>query len=457
MTRQPAPYRPPVALTIAGSDSGGGAGIQADLKTMEARGVFGTSVLTAVTAQNTQEVRSQHVLPMEEIEAQLDAVNDDFELGAVKMGMLATREIIEVMTIRARAWPAPVVVDPVMVAASGDRLLDEDAEDEYEYLIDHATLVTPNLDEAEILTGIEVEDEASARKAGEALVEMGTEGALIKGGHLPGDRVRDVLVTADDVHTFVHPRIDGAATHGSGCTLSSAIAADLAKGADLESAVQSGIEFMERAVRYHLDVGEGEGSVHHLADLRNRAGLPEAVDAVEDVVSDLVDADASPLIPEVGMNVACVPPFAERPDEAAAVEGRITRVEDGVRSNRGVRVGASSHVARFLLAAREMDADLRCGANCRHDDAVTDALDELDWTVAEFDREAQPEEIESAEGSTMAWGAERAFESVEETPAAVVDGGAVGKEPMCRVLAPDAGTLSERLLVLLEAVESVDE
>ena len=457
MTRKPAPHRPPVALTIAGSDSGGGAGIQADLKTMEARGAFGTSVVTAVTAQNTRGVESQHVLPIAEIEAQLDAILDDFDVAAAKTGMLATAAVVEAVTERARDASFPFVVDPVMVAASGDRLLAREAEEAYEALIAASTLVTPNLDEAEVLTGIAVEDEASARAAGEALVGMGADGALIKGGHLPGDRVRDVLVTADGGRTFVHPRVEGAATHGSGCTISSAIAADLASGADLETAVGNGIEFMGRAVRYHLDVGEGEGAVHHLVDVRNRAAQPAAVEAVEDVVSDLVDADASTLIPEVGTNVVCVPPFAEHPEEAAAVEGRISRVEDGVRPNRGARVGASSHVARFLLAARDLDADLRCGANCRYDDAVADALDELDWTVAEFDREAQPEEIESAEGSTMDWGAEQAFESVEGTPAAVVDEGAVGKEPMCRVLAPDAGTLSERLLVLLEAVEPVAE
>jgi hydroxymethylpyrimidine kinase/phosphomethylpyrimidine kinase len=456
MTRQPAPHRPPVAITIAGSDSGGGAGIQADLKTMESRGVFGTSVVTAVTAQNTRGVESQHVLPIEEIEAQLDAVLDDFDVSAAKTGMLATADVIESVTDRALTVAVPFVVDPVMVAASGDRLLAPEAEAAYESLIAASTLVTPNLDEAEVLTGITVEDEESAQEAGEALVEMGADGALIKGGHLPHETIRDVLVTPAGTRTFVHPRVEGAATHGSGCTISSAIAADLATGDDLETAVQNAIEFMSRAVRYHLDVGEGEGAVHHLVDLRNRASQPEAVDAVESVVSDLLAADASPLIPEVGMNVACVPPFAERPDEAAAIEGRITRVENGIRPNRGARVGASSHVAQFLLAVREMDASIRCGANCRYGEAVADALATLDWTVAEFDREEQPEAVEAADRSTMAWGVRQAFESVGETPAAVVDEGAIGKEPMCRVLAPDAETLSARLLTLLEAVESRD-
>ncbi|MFQ3295114.1 MAG: hydroxymethylpyrimidine kinase/phosphomethylpyrimidine kinase, partial [Natrialbaceae archaeon] len=304
MTRQPAPHRPPVAITIAGSDSGGGAGIQADLKTMESRGVFGTSVVTAVTAQNTRGVESQHVLPIAEIEAQIDAVLEDFDVGAAKTGMLATADVIETVTEHVRESGVPVVVDPVMVAATGDRLLASEAEEAYEALIAESALTTPNLDEAEVLTGIGVEDEESAREAGEAIVEMGADSALIKGGHLPDDTVRDVLVTADGSRTFVHSRVEGAATHGSGCTISSAIAADLASGDDLETAVQNGIEFMGRAVRYHLDVGEGEGAVHHLVDLRNRASQPEAVEAVEGVVSDLVAADASPLIPAVGMNVA---------------------------------------------------------------------------------------------------------------------------------------------------------
>jgi hydroxymethylpyrimidine/phosphomethylpyrimidine kinase len=453
MTRQPAPHRPPVALTIAGSDSGGGAGIQADLKTMESRGAFGTSVVTAVTAQNTLGVESQHVLPIEEIEAQLDAVLDDFDVAAAKTGMLATAAVIDAVTERAREATFPIVVDPVMVAASGDRLLAREAEDAYEALIGESALATPNLDEAEVLTGVAVDDEESAVAAGEAIVEMGAEAALVKGGHLVGDRVRDVLVTADAVTTYVHPRIEGAATHGSGCTLSSAIAADLADGVDLEAAVGNGIEFMERAVRYHLDVGGGEGSVHHLADLRNRAGQPGAIAGVERVVSDLVEADASALIPEVGMNVACVAPFAEYPEEAAAVEGRITRIADGIRPNRGARVGASSHVARLLLAARELDSGLHCAANCRYGDDVAAALEDLGWLVAEFDRDAQPPEVETVEGSTMGWGTRQAIESVEGTPAAIVDDGAVGKEAMCRVLAPDAETLSERLLGLLEAVE----
>ncbi|MFC6730727.1 bifunctional hydroxymethylpyrimidine kinase/phosphomethylpyrimidine kinase, partial [Natronoarchaeum mannanilyticum] len=266
--RRPAPDDRPVALTIAGSDSGGGAGIQADLKTMEAHGVFGTSAITAATAQNTTGVYGSHVLPVEEIEGQIDAVVEDFDVGGIKTGMLATAPVIELVAEKVAASDAPAAVDPVMVATSGDRLLDPDAEDAYEDLIAESAVVTPNADEAEVLTGEELETTADARAAGETLVKLGADAALVKGGHLDAegearDAVVDVLVTDDGAERFEHPRIDTDATHGSGCTLSSAIAARLARGEPLRDAVAGGVRFMERAVRYHDDVGEGPGAVNH--------------------------------------------------------------------------------------------------------------------------------------------------------------------------------------------------
>lgn len=268
-----APEQRPVALTIAGSDSGGGAGIQADLKTMEATGAFATSVITAVTAQNTTGLTSSQVLPVDEIDTQCDAVFDDFEVAAIKTGMLARAEVIELVTDRVATASAPAVVDPVMVATSGDRLLDADAEDAYETLIGESTLVTPNADEAEVLLDESIETTADARAAGERLVGMGAEAALVKGGHLHEEEetVVDVLVTGAGIEEFEHPRIDTTATHGSGCTLSSAVAARLADGDSVLDAVEWGTEFMHSAVRYHHDVGQGPGAVNHLVDLRNRA------------------------------------------------------------------------------------------------------------------------------------------------------------------------------------------
>ena len=277
MTRTHAPVSPPVTLTIAGSDSGGGAGIQADLKTIEAHDAFGTSTITATTAQNTTGVADINVLPTDHIAAQYDAVADDFAVGAIKTGMLATAEVIETVTDCLAEFDGPVVVDPVMVAATGDRLLSEDAEAAYEALFDHATLVTPNAAEAELLTDRTVDSVDAAEAAGRDIVELGADAALVKGGHIDGDDVVDTLIidesATDATHTegFSHPRIDTDATHGSGCTLSSAIAARLAHEETLTEAVAGGVAFMERAVRYGIDVGEGPGSVHHLVEMRERA------------------------------------------------------------------------------------------------------------------------------------------------------------------------------------------
>jgi hydroxymethylpyrimidine/phosphomethylpyrimidine kinase len=458
VTRRRAPVSPPVALTVAGSDSGGGAGIQADLKTMEAHGVFGTSVVTAVTAQNSVGVERSHVLPVDEIDAQYDAVASDFDLGAVKTGMLATKPIVDLMADRLADRESPVVVDPVMVAASGDRLLDPEAESAYESLIAAATVVTPNADEAAVLTGVEPTDHETAVEAGERLVEMGADAALVKGGHIAdgGDAVIDTLVIDDEAgpttRVFDHPRIDTDATHGSGCTLSSAIAAHLAHGETLPYAVEAATTFMERAVRYGLDVGQGPGSVHHLAALREAADRHRTMTDVAEVVEAFVDRDIARLVPEVGMNVVGATAYAEDVGETAAVEGRITRTLSGAAPNRGVRLGASSHVARFLLAAREFDPDLRFAVNCRFDDETEAATAELDGPVTEYDRDAEPEDA----SGTMGWGARRAFGAVDAdapTPVAVLDRGDVGKEAIIKVVAETPAELGERVFALLDAVE----
>lgn len=450
MTRLPAPDRRPVTLTIAGSDSGGGAGIQADLKTMEAFGTFATSVVTSVTAQHTLGVESAHVLPVSEVVAQFDAVTDDFDVQAAKTGMLATTPIVDAVTERLRDFDGPVVVDPVMVATSGDRLLDRDAESAYESLIREATLVTPNVDEAAVLTGIEPTDEETMYEAAEALRDLGAESVLLKGGHIPGSQVIDLLLTTDGVQTFSHARIDTDATHGSGCTLSSAITSRLALGDSLVDAVDRATAFMERALRYHSDVGRGPGSVHHMVDVRERAARTSTSERVESIVDRLVEADVSAIVPEVGMQVVGATPYSEQPVETAAVEGRITRTLTGVRPNRGVRFGASSHIARLLLTVREYDPTIRFAANCRFDSDVEAAIDTLGWDVAGFDRSAEP--TSEAEARTMQWGTMQALEQADETPTAIVDRGDVGKEPMTRLIAVDEETLAKRIITLAETV-----
>ncbi|MGB7211106.1 MAG: bifunctional hydroxymethylpyrimidine kinase/phosphomethylpyrimidine kinase [Gemmatimonadales bacterium] len=258
---------PPIALTIAGSDSGGGAGIQADLKTFHQFGVFGTSVITAITAQNTVEVRQVALVEPGMIRAQLGAVADDLPPTAIKTGMLGSAEITTLVAevIRGRGWRR-FVLDPVMVSTSGHRLLDAGAEAAVrDQLLPLATLVTPNLDEAEILTGLTVRDPAAMDEAGRRLLALGAAAALIKGGHLDGDELVDVLVTRSGVQRIRHTRVSTTSTHGTGCTLSAAITAGLALGWELDRAVSTGLDFVARAIAAAPGLGSGHGPVDHFA------------------------------------------------------------------------------------------------------------------------------------------------------------------------------------------------
>ena len=255
------------ALTIAGSDSGGGAGIQADLKTFSALGVYGASVVTAITAQNTRGVAAVEEVSPAMVGTQLDTVLEDIRFGAIKVGMLFSPGIVRAVALRLRAAPAPVVLDPVMVAKSGDALLQPPAVTALiEELLPHATLLTPNLPEAARLLGAaEAVTVEEAADQGRRLLDLGPLGVLMKGGHREGAVCTDLLVTAGRVTRISAPRLDTPHTHGTGCSLSSAIAAGLARGQPLEAAVRAAHGWLHAAIRAGetLGIGGGRGPVHH--------------------------------------------------------------------------------------------------------------------------------------------------------------------------------------------------
>jgi len=258
----------PIALTIAGSDSSGGAGIQADLKTFAAFGVYGASVITALTAQNTQAVAGIHQVPVDFVTAQIDAVFGDLDVKAVKIGMVSERAVIEAIGAGLARWsPKHVVLDPVMVATSGDRLLVPDAIEALRTkLIPHAVLITPNLPEAAALLDEQIaSSENQIESQGKRLLAMGASAVLIKGGHGQGVESIDYLIRKDSVVALPAPRIATKNTHGTGCSLSSAIAAGLAKGDGLESAVRNAKTWVTAAIAAadRLSVGHGHGPIHH--------------------------------------------------------------------------------------------------------------------------------------------------------------------------------------------------
>ncbi|MCX7844832.1 MAG: bifunctional hydroxymethylpyrimidine kinase/phosphomethylpyrimidine kinase [Candidatus Bipolaricaulota bacterium] len=435
--------RIPRCLTIAGSDSGGGAGLQADLKTFEALGCFGMSAVTALTAQNTREVRSVRLLDPQFVVEQIAAVVEDIGVDAAKTGMLGDAAITRAVARALAQRTFPVVVDPVMVAKSGARLLAEEAVATLkEELLPRATLITPNAPEAEVLAGLPIR---STEDQVEAAMRLARDGpaVLVKGGHLPGEEAVDVLVVGGEVHFFRRPKVHHPHTHGTGCVLSAAICAFLAHGAALPEAVAKAEAFLTRALLYALDLGTGHGPVHPMAHVRNAAAKAEVLEELERAVS-LLGPDFRELVPEVGSNLALATPFAMGEEDVAGLDGRIVRTVRGVRV--GVpRFGASRHMARVLLTARRFDPSLRAALNLRFGEDVLRAAERAGLSMAAFDRAGEPAE----EGQSLPWGVSRALAACGHVPDLIYDRGGPGKEPMVRLLGRSAEDVVRKALRIL--------
>jgi hydroxymethylpyrimidine/phosphomethylpyrimidine kinase len=272
---------PAQCLTIAGSDSGGGAGIQADLKAFQANGAFGMSVLTSITAQNTVRVSRAYDLPEDLILAQLEAIFEDFQVSAAKTGMLSSRSIVDAVASFWRSLPQPplLVVDPVMISKGGYPLLAPDAVEQVRRdLLPLAAVVTPNRHEAELLSGMKIESREAVLAAGRAILDLGPRAVLIKGGHLSGsglreDRAVDFLIRPEGVEEFDSPRMATSATHGTGCTYSAAICAWLGQGQACPQAVARAKIYVTGAIRHGLAIGHGHGPTHHFYFLKDPARL----------------------------------------------------------------------------------------------------------------------------------------------------------------------------------------
>ncbi len=252
-------------LTIAGSDSGGGAGIQADLKTFAAHSVYGVSAVTAITAQNTIGITAVHAVPADVVVAQIEAVVSDIGVDAAKTGMLLNASIVEAVAATVQKLKIPfLVVDPVMVAKSGDRLLEDDAVRAIKTeLLRHAYVVTPNIPEAEVLAGIEITTTHEAREAARRIHKFRSTAVIVKGGHLAGPDIVDILYDGREFFEFSGPRLDSSNTHGTGCTFGAAVAASLANGHPLEEATRLSKNYVEQAIRHGHQLGHGHGPVDH--------------------------------------------------------------------------------------------------------------------------------------------------------------------------------------------------
>lgn len=440
--------RLPRVLTIAGSDSGGGAGIQADLKTFAALGVHGMTALTAITAQNTLEVRGIQPVEAEMVRAQIKAVVEDIGVDAAKTGMLYTSEIIEVVADETERHGFPLVIDPVMVTKGGTRLLKPDAETSLiQKLLPLATIVTPNAQEAEVISGVRVDTLEDGRRAAERIATYGPEAVVVKGGHIAGERSIDILLWRGDFTILEAERVETRTTHGTGCSFSAAIAAELAKERDIPEAVKTAKELVSLGIAYGVEIGGGYGPLNPLARLYNEAERYAVLRNVGEAVRLLErHPEIAKLIPEVQMNLGMALPHPRDRRDVAAIRGRIVRMDGGVRATGCPEFGASRHVARTIVAAMRFNPERRAAMNIKYSEEILEICRDLGLSISFYDRKEEPPEIKEREGMTTIWGVEQAVKRIGRLPEVIYHLGDVGKEPMIVLLGRTAVEMAERAI-----------
>jgi len=435
------------ALTIAGSDSGGGAGIQQDLRVFSSLKVYGTSVITAVTAQNTIGVQGFEAVSTKLVSKQIDSVMEDVKTDAVKTGMLANSEITGLVFRKLKQYKVRnLVVDPVMVSTSSNRLLDADAIEELRDLMSIATLSTPNISEAEALTGIKVKTHKDMEKAAKAI---GGD-CVVKGGHL--DAV-DVLHYKGRIYRFkCSARVD-ARLHGAGCAFSAAIAAHLARGKEVVDAVGLAKDYVDGAIGRNFSIGAGArvldtGGIK-LGRTYSEKEKDSAIKNLEDAVERFTSSrNAYKLIPQVGTNIAMGLKNAKKIDDVAGMTGRIVRDRRRAVAVGVIDYGGSSHVGRIVLTVMRYNVNKRAAMNVRFSDEIVSACKHLGLSIGSFDRVKQP-----ADTKTMERGTSGAVKAAGLVPDIVYDCGGLGKEAMVRIIGKDAQEVVGIALKIGELIE----
>lgn len=435
------------ALTIAGFDPSGGAGLQADLKTFSACGVIGKSVATSITIQNTSGVRDAHDLSSDVVGQQLSAILEDGKLGAVKTGMLGNASIVEtVVRLFRRYRVKKIVVDPVIRSSSGKSLLSaKGIEVLKSKLLPMALLVTPNLAEAEILSGVKIRKASDRIRAARALIKLGAKNVLIKGGHLKGkpqdfffDGKRTLLLDAD--------RLGTEDVHGTGCVLASAITAGLAKGKDVVTSVEGAKKFIGPAIQGAVRSGKGALQIEPLAELYQRSDRYSIFERVMRAVEVLRNARVGVLIPEVQSNIGFGLAGARTLDDVIGFPARIVRCGKDIMVPAPPRFGGSRHVADIVLTVMQFDPSKRAVMNIKYNADLIKICKSLKFSVGSFDRAREPKQVRTLEGSSLEWGTAYAIRQCGYVPDIIFDKGGMRKEEMIRVIAEDIESLTDKIL-----------
>jgi hydroxymethylpyrimidine kinase/phosphomethylpyrimidine kinase len=442
------------ALSIAGSDSGAGAGIQADLKMFSALDVYGCTAITAITAQNTKQVAGIFEIAPSMVEQQIRSVLTDMRPNAIKIGMVYSSPIIDaVYRSLKKTSKIPIVLDPILAAGTGAKLLRSEAYKSFaSKLIPSCTLITPNRMEAEKLADIVIRTENDAIEAARKIKKLGAENVIVKGGHFGSAYVTDLLLDSKGkIMKFTNPRLKIKEIHGSGCSFSSAVAAYLAKDLTLAEACKMANEYVHTAIKDAVRIGSGLPIANPLSVIYRDASryhtLAELQEAAEQV--SMLDGFYR-VIPETQTNFAYALLDAANISDVAAVRGRIIKIENTAAPASYVKFGASSHVASAIIAYMGINPDYRSAINIRFDERIIDVCKSL-FSVAGYDRTKEPKRIKRREGSSVAWGV---LAALSKNPKAdvIYHTGDVGKEPMITLFGRNPAEIVERIKRLLEKI-----
>jgi hydroxymethylpyrimidine kinase / phosphomethylpyrimidine kinase / thiamine-phosphate diphosphorylase len=444
----------PTALTIAGSDPSGGAGIQADLKAFSAFGVFGQSVITAITFQNTLGVKGAFDIPDDTVEQQMRTLLEDKKPQAVKTGMLANEAVVECVARQLkRAKIRKLVVDPVIRSSSGKTLLSKKGVQALkETLLPLAQVVTPNIKEAEILADMRIVKPADRLKAARIILKTGVKSVLITGGHLKGNP-EDFFYDGGRAVKLDAERLTSEDLHGTGCVLSAAITACLAQGKPLAQAVADAKEFIGKAILGAVRSGTGQGSVEPLAPLHQDAERWDIFQRVSRAMEILKDAKIGHLIPEVQSNLGVGLENARTHQDVIGFPGRIVKHGDAIVTLSPPQFAGSRHVANIVLTAMSHDPSMRAVMNIKYTPELMTLCRRLKFKTATFNRADEPTKVRQKEGSSLEWGTDHAIRQCGFVPDIIYDIGGMGKEEMIRVLSKDVESLVDKILKIHRACQ----
>jgi len=421
------------ALTIAGSDSSGGAGIQADMKTMSALGIYSCTVITAITAQNTSNV--DYILPLNAdiIKKQIMSILSDIPIHAIKIGMVYNNEIITVISDILRNLKIPIVLDPIVSSGTGAQLLQREFLSDFKTkLIPICDVVTPNISEAEKLSGIKIKNENDIKKTALKIQKQGARNVVIKGGHFRNEEMIILDTILDEFGKFIvikNPRMKIVETHGSGCNFSAAVTAFVALKFPVVKACIMANKYVHNSIVNTLKIGKGIPVNNPISTMYEESCKYKVIEELANAVDQLTNIkNFEKLIPETQSNIAYAIPYAKKIEDVAGVNGRIVKVGDRSIPTSGIKFGASRHVASSILEYMKINQLVRSALNIKNDKKILDKCNRL-FRVTHYERKLEPKTIKNKDGKSVSWGVTRALSKNPDADI-IYHTGDMGKEPM---------------------------